>query len=98
MGELYRVAIRHDNDCGYIEYDIETKKIKVMLTDAVTRKAVEVYLQSEHMLREAQRSLRDFQERVAVPTESLAALKLSLTNLWNQTGVLVDWSRPVIVR
>lgn len=98
MGEIYRVAIHYDNDCGYIEYDIDTKKVKVMLADAVTRKTVEAFLHSEHLLREAQRTLLDFREKTAVPTESLAALKLSLTGLWRQTGVLVDWSRPVVVR
>ncbi len=95
MGEKYRVAIHHDNDCGYIEYDIETKKVTVVLADAVTRKTVEAFLHSEHLLREAQRTLRDFREKTAIPTESLAALKLSLTSLWQQTGVFVDWSRPV---
>lgn len=95
MGEKYRVAIHHDNDCGYIEYDLETKKVQVILADAVARKAVEGFLQSEQLLREAQRTLRDFQERTALPTESLASLKLSLTSLWQQTGVYVDWSRPV---
>jgi hypothetical protein len=95
MGEKYRVAIHHDNDCGYIEYDLETKKVQVILADAVVRKTVEAFLHSEHLLREAQRTLRDFRGRTAQPTESLASLKLSLTSLWQQTGVFVDWSRPV---
>lgn len=97
MGEIYRVAIHYDNDCGYIEYDVETKNVKVMLADAVTRKTVEAFLHSEHLLREA-RTLRDFQDKTALPSESLASLKLALTQLWPQTGVFVDWSRPVPVR
>ncbi len=97
MGEIYRVAIHHDNDCGYIEYDVETKSIKVMLADTVTRKTVETFLHSKHLLREAL-TLRDFQDRTAVPTDNLAFLKSSLTMLWQQTGVFVDWSRPVPVR
>ncbi len=97
MEEIYRVAIHHDNDCGYIEYDPETKKVTVMLADAVTRKAVETFLHSRHLLRQAQR-LRDFKDLTAVPTESLAFLKLALTMLWQQTGVFVDWSRPVTIR
>lgn len=95
MGEVYRVAIHHDNDCGYIEYDIETRLAKVVLTDAAKRRAVEAFLQSKQALREAQGTLRDFRDLTAVPTESLAALKLALTQLWQQTGVFVDWSRPV---
>ncbi len=97
MEELYRVAIHHDNDCGYIEYDPETKKVKVMLADAVTRKAVETFLHSRHMLRQA-RNLLEFADLAAVPTENLALLKLALTMLWQQTGVFVDWSRPVATR
>jgi hypothetical protein len=97
MGELYRVAIHYDNDCGYIEYDLETKSVKVMLADAVTRKTVEAFLHSKQLLREAL-TLREFQDKIALPTENLALLKSSLTMLWQQTGVFVDWSRPVTVR
>ncbi len=97
MGELYRVAIHYNNDCGYIEYDLETKSVKVMLADAVTRKTVEAFLHSKQLLREAL-TLREFQDKIALPTENLALLKSSLTMLWQQTGVFVDWSRPVTVR
>ncbi len=97
MGEVYRVAIRHDNDCGYIEYDIDAKKITVILDDAVIRRAIEAYLAGRHVLRQAQ-SLLDFSETTARADESLAAFKLALTKLWVNTDVLVDWSRPVVVR
>lgn len=97
MGEVYRVAIHHDNDCGYIEYDIDAKKINVILDDAVVRRAIEAYLTSRHKLRHAE-SLTDFSETTARADESLKAFKLALTKLWVNTDVLVDWSRPVVVR
>jgi len=98
MGEVYRVAIHHENDCGYIEYDSATKKIKVVLDDAAIRRSVEAFLNKAHVIREAQRGLCDFRELTAVPAESVASLKLVLTRLWQNTGVLVDWSRPVDIR
>jgi hypothetical protein len=97
MGEVYRVAIHHENDCGYIEYDIDAKKIKVVLDDAAKRKAIEIYLSGRHVLRQAL-SLREFKESTAQAADSLAAFKLALTKLWVNTDVLVDWSRPVTVR
>lgn len=97
MGETYRVAIHHDSDCGYIEYNPATKEVKVVLGDAAKRREVEAFLNNRHALREAQKGLRDFRDLSAVPTESLAVLKLALTRLWQKTGVLVDWSRPVSV-
>jgi hypothetical protein len=98
MGEVYRVAIHHDNDCGYIEYDPDTKKVRVVLDDAVKRRAVESFLQSNHIIRVAQRTLRDFREFTVAPNQDLGTLKLVLTRLWQDTGVLVDWSRPVPTR
>lgn len=98
MGEVYRVAIHYDNDCGYIEYDIDTKKIKVVLDDTARRKAVEAYLAGRHVLRQAQQNLTEFKESTAQATENLAAFKQVLTKLWVNTDVLVDWSRPVTVR
>lgn len=98
MGELYRVAIHHDNDCGYIEYDLDVKSITVYLSDALKRSAVEAYLGTRHVIPTAQNTLRDFKELFVVPNENQAALKLALTRLWEHTGVLVDWSRPVVLR
>ena len=98
MSELFRVAIHYGKDCGYIEYDPDTKEATVVLGNTVKKKAVEAFLHSEHLFREAQRSLRDFKEIATNPTESLGSLKLALTQLWLHTDVLVDWSRPVVIR
>ncbi|SDF64320.1 hypothetical protein [Sporolituus thermophilus] len=95
MSEIYRVAIHHANDNGYIEYDPATKTIKVILADDGKRRQVEAFLSTKHVIRMAQKTLRDFKDAVAVPTESVEQLKLALTRLWEHTGVYVDWSRPL---
>lgn len=95
MGELFRVAIHHEDDCGYVEYDPDTKQIKVILDDPVKRGEVEAYLHREHAIRAAQKTLLDFTESIGFPAESLSSLQVVLTHLWEHTGVLVDWSRPV---
>lgn len=97
MGEVYRVAIHHDNDCGYIEYDIDAKKITVILDDAGKRREIDAYLAGRQALRKAE-SLREFSETIARADESLEAFKLALAKLWVNTEVFVDWSRPVVVR
>ena len=98
MGELFRVAIHHDNDCGYIEYDPDVRQITVVLDDAAKRGEVEAFLRRKHVIRVAKHSLRDFTESTGFPAESLDFLKVVLTSLWEDTGVLVDWSRPIISR
>ena len=81
MGEFFRVAIHHDNDCGYIEYDPDAQQIKVVLDDAAKRGEVETYLGRKHIIRVAQ-TLRDFTELTGFPAESLGTLKLVLGHLW----------------
>jgi len=95
MEQVFRVAIHHDNDCGYIEYDLSTKNVKVALDDLNKRDAIAAFLNSPQVIPSAGSTLRDFKSLSFVPAEDLAALKLALTHLWKHTGVLVDWSRPV---
>ncbi|MDR3562147.1 MAG: hypothetical protein P4N59_12030 [Negativicutes bacterium] len=95
MEELFRVAIHHDNDCGYIEYDPKRGQIKVVLDNPAKRAEVEKFLGQEHVIRVAH-TLRDFTESTGLPAENLQSLQVVLANLWINTGVLVDWSRPVI--
>lgn len=95
MNEVFRVAIHHRNDNGYIEYDLTTKKMNVVLADETKRQEVEKYLASEHTIRTAQKTLIDFEAAKTIPGESIEKFKLALTRLWENTGVLVDWSRPV---
>jgi hypothetical protein len=96
LKDVFRVAIHFDNDCGYIEYNPTKKIATVILANLVKRREVEDFLNSKHIVLVAQRTLREFGEMSAIPTESLETLKLMLTRLWEQTGVYVDWSRPVI--
>lgn len=95
MTEMFRVAIHFRNDNGYIEYDPNTKQIKVLLADEGKRQEVEKYLAAEHFIRSANKTLVDFQPAKTIPYENVEQLKLALTRLWENTGVLVDWSRPV---
>ena len=96
MENVYRVGIHYLNDYGYIEYDQDTKKVFVKLADDIKRQEVENYLRSEQVFRVAHKTLLDFEELKTIPTENLENLKLCLTRLWEATGVLVDWSRPLL--
>jgi len=97
MEELFRVAIHYANDCGYIEYDPDTRKIKVILGNSAKRGEVEAFLSRNHVIRVAQQTLRDFKESIGFPPDNLGTLQMVLTKLWEDTGVFVDWSRPVVL-
>ncbi|MBP2646073.1 MAG: hypothetical protein H6Q75_1513 [Firmicutes bacterium] len=95
MGDLFRVAIHYGNDNGYIEYDPASKNIKVVLGNREKQQAVEKYLHQEHVFRMAKNTLEDFEAETLIPTDSVDALEVVLTHLWEYTEVLVDWSRPI---
>ena len=95
MEQFFRVAIHYDNDLGYIEYGETSRKIKVVLNNSAKKTEVENFLGKRQVIRVTQNGLRDFVESTVQPAESLAALKYVLTNLWKNTEVYVDWSRPV---
>jgi hypothetical protein len=94
MSELFRVAIHYENDNGYIEYDVASKQIKVVLDNA-KRQEVEDYLGKQHIISNANLTVHDFTDQPIVPAESLDNLKLALSRMWKNIDVLVDWSRPV---
>lgn len=95
MSNLFQVAIHYDSDNGFIEYDCDSKQIKVQLEDAAKRREVEDYLSTPQVIRAAQHTLVDFTEWRAVPNADVRTLQLALARLWVTTGVHVDWSRPV---
>lgn len=97
MAEVFRVAIHHDDDCGYIEYDSDTRKLKVVLDDPAKRGEIEAFLSKAQIIREAQ-TLLEFKEATVLPTDSVGTLKAVLGQLWQNTDVFVDWSRPVDIR
>ena len=40
-------------------------------------------------------TLMDFTKETVTPLADRESFELALTRLWNETGVQVDWSRPV---
>ncbi|XEQ95074.1 hypothetical protein SCACP_39770 [Sporomusa carbonis] len=95
MQQSYKVAIHHGNDYGFVEYDQESKKVKVVLDNAAIRQVVETYLASEHVIRLAGEGLMDFKDVTVRPAESIDNLQAALTRMWEKIGVYVDWSHPV---
>ncbi|WP_371364718.1 hypothetical protein SRRS_53190 [Sporomusa rhizae] len=95
MQENYKVAVQYNNECGYVEYDREAKKIIVKFDNATVRQIIETYLAAEHVIRVAGEGLLDFKDVTIRPAESVDNLKTALTRIWEKTGVHVDWSRPV---
>lgn len=95
MQKNFKVAVQHNNQCGYVEYDQADKTIKVVFDNTATRQIIEDYLASEHVIRVAGTGLLDFENATVRPAESVEQLKIALTRIWEKTGVHVDWSRPV---
>ena len=77
-----------------IEYDPETKTVKVVLDNAQKREEVEAYFKQARILPHALTTLREFERLEIQPLDSLEKFKLALSELWVTTEVLVDWSRP----
>ena len=95
MNQVFKVAIHHDTDNGYIEYDLKTKAVTIELANEAKCREVEDYLTSIQTLRAPQETLLDFKEWRAIPTADLATLKIALAKVWEKTDVYIDWSRPV---
>lgn len=94
MQNTFQVAIHYGKSFGRIEYDPATKTAAVILDNPVKRKAVEDYLQTPRIMPHPRTTLLDLEHLEIKPLDSLEAFKLALTNLWEVTEVLVDWSRP----
>ncbi len=95
MEDLFRVAIHYANDNGYIEYHAVNKQIRVELANEAKRQEAESFMAQSHSMAAPQKTLLDFQEITVIPNQDVASFKLVLTRLWENTGILVDWSRPV---
>lgn len=94
---IFRVAIHYGNDLGVIEYDSDTKNFRVTLGNTIKRREVEEFLRAKHVFKLVRHTLRDFQTCEFYPVENLEKFKIALTEVWKNTGVFVDWSRPVAV-
>jgi len=94
MADIYRVAVHYGNDNGFVEYNLETKTIKVDLADDAKRREVEEYLAKEHTIAVAQNDIRDFKDQKVIAAHDVENFKLALTRIWEAIGLHVDWSRP----
>ncbi len=95
MENIYSVAISYGNDLGYIDYDVENKSAQVTLANDEGKKKTEDFLSKVHEIEVPHETLLDFTTEKISPLENVKSFQLTLTRLWEATGVHVDWSRPV---
>ena len=95
MDNIYSVAISYGDDLGYIDYDKENKTAKVTLASDEGKQKTEEFLSEVHNIEVPHETLLDFTVEKIEPLESVENFQLTLTKLWEATGVHVDWSRPV---
>ena len=95
MNQNFSVAISYGEDLGYVEYDAENKKVIVVLANDEGRQRAEKFLSTTHEIKIPHETLLDFTAEQINPQADVESLKIALTRLWENTGVHVDWSRPV---
>lgn len=95
MSENFSVAISYGDSLGYVEFDEVAKKVIVVLGDEVGRRKAEEFLSQVHEIKVPHETLLDFTAERIDPQSDAESLKIVLTRLWENTGVHVDWSRPV---
>ena len=95
MTENFSVAISYGENLGYVEYDEAARKVIVVLDDETGRRKAEEFLAQIHEIGIPHETLLDFTTEKINPQADAESLKLALTRLWENTGVHVDWSRPV---
>ena len=95
MNQNFSVAISYGEDLGYVEYDAENKKVIVVLANEEGKLRAEKFLSTTHEIKIPHETLLDFTAEQINPQADVESLKIALTRLWENTGVHVDWSRPV---
>jgi len=95
LTENFSVAISYGENLGYVEFDEATKKVIVVLGDEEGRLKAEKFLSEVHEIKIPHETLLDFTTEKINPQADAESLKIALTRLWENTGVHVDWSRPV---
>ena len=95
MSENFSVAISYGENLGYVEFDEATKKINVVIDDEIAKRKAEEFLSQVHEIKIPHKTLLDFTTEKINPQADAESLKIVLTRLWENTGVHVDWSRPV---
>ena len=95
MAHTFSVAISYNDILGYIEYDEAAQKMEITLPDEQGRAAAEKFLTETHEINVPHETLMDFSVEAITPLANLRNFQITLTRLWEETGVHVDWSRPV---
>ncbi|WP_037351122.1 hypothetical protein [Selenomonas sp. FOBRC9] len=95
MSDMYSVAISYGDVLGWIDYDADARTATVNLADEKGRAAAEAFLAADHEVEVPHETLMDFTKESVTPLADRDSFELALTRLWNETGVQVDWSRPV---
>ncbi len=95
MTENFSVAISYGENLGYVEFDEATQKVIVVLGDEEGKRKAEKFLSEVHEIKIPHETLLDFTAEQINPQADAESLKIALTRLWENTGVHVDWSRPV---
>ena len=95
MSEKYSVAISYKENLGYVEYDLKNKKAEVFLSETEGKKKIEDFLNQIHEIEIPHETLLDFTAEKINPLADEKSFEIALTRLWEETGVHVDWSRPV---
>ena len=95
MDKIQSVAISSRGTNGWVEYDTEAKSVQVFLADEIGKKDAEKFLSENHKIRVPHETLLDFTEEDINPLADVKSFQLTLTRMWDATGVHVDWSRPV---
>lgn len=91
----YEVALQYPVDkIGYLSYDLETKKVEVVLPEESWKQRVLDFLHQDITLEHAT-GLSTYETITIAPLASVENLKLALTRLWEKTDVQVDWTRPI---
>lgn len=91
MNHLFQVAIQYGSVFGSVTYDLNEKKISVHFPIEPVKSKAENYFNHPVTIRRAQ-GLRNFSDCIVKPWESLGEFKEALGNLYNNTGLRVDWS------
>ncbi|MDY3983720.1 MAG: hypothetical protein SOY70_07015 [Veillonellaceae bacterium] len=84
----------HEDTCGYIAYNPDTKEALVSLDGDSWNKKVTEYLHTPFTMQRAT-GLESYEAQEIEPLRSMTDLKLALTLMWEKIRVYVDWSRPV---
>ena len=95
--EKVKYTLNWDGNYGYVEYDEEAQAAQVVIEGAPTEiiNQVEEFLSKELTLDLPEGdNVRNFKTYTLKPLESLENFRVCLTRLWNESGVLVEWSMP----